>query len=189
MRAITSLIALSCLLFAVPPALAASKDVHVNERSRGDPKVFALMARQGFEQGALKRGSTLAKLCTIRTRTGRPAYTLYWFNHLTQAAEEVHGRSELIAISAAGNVLGSYDYEGDDKPRCAHGKVTPVEDPPIEDESRYVTTFAPDRLPEILGDGGDFSPASRYSRATSVDGIKLPRFAGQEGSSPGAASQ
>jgi hypothetical protein len=174
-RPITHLVALSCLLFAVAPALAGSKVANVGEPSRGDPKVFALMAQQGLEHGALKRGSTLAKLCTIRTRTGHPAYTLYWFYHLTQAAEVVHGRAELIAISGAGNVLGTYGYEGTDKPKCAEGKVFPVDDPP-GDQSQFVTTFAPDRLPEGLGDGGQFFPAPRYERAASVDGIGLPQF-------------
>jgi len=173
-RLIACLVALPCLLFAVPPAIAGSKVADVNERSRGNPRVFALMARQGFEDGELKRGSTLAKLCTIRTSAGRPAYTLYWFFHLTQAAETVHGRSEVIAISAEDNVLGSYGYDGTGRPRCADGKVFPVDDQ-IEGDARFVTTFTPDRLPDVLGDGGEFFPAHRYTRAASVDGVQLPR--------------
>jgi|WetSurMetagenome_2_1015567.scaffolds.fasta_scaffold397959_2 hypothetical protein len=172
---ITCLVPLVCLVCAVSPTHAASKVADVNEPSRGDPKVFVLMARQGFESGLLKRGSTLAKLCTIRSDSGAPAYTLYWFYHLTQAAEQVHGRAELVAISAVGNVLGRYDYEGTDKPRCAGGKVYPVDDDLSDDPARYVTTFAPDQLPKWLGDGGQFFPVTRYERASSVDGIRLPR--------------
>jgi hypothetical protein len=177
-RPIISVLTLSYLLLDVSAALAASNVAKVNEPSRGDPKVFALMARQGIEHDALKRGSTLAKLCTIRTSTGHAAYTLYWFFHLTQAAEGVHGRSELIAISAAGHVLGVYGYDAIDKPRCADGKVYPVDDLPgdLSDQSRYVTTFAPDRLPEWLGNGGPFSPVPRYERAVLVDGVGLPQI-------------
>ncbi len=179
-RLIASLIALSFVLLDVPPALAASNVAQVNEPSRGDPKVFALMARQDVENQAMKRGSTLAKLCTIRTAKRHVAYTLYWFFHLTQAAEVVHGRSELIAISAAGHVLGVYDYEGADEPKCANGKVYPVGDlaGDLSDKSRFVATFAPDRLPDSLGEGGmAFVPAPRYEHARSADGIRLPRIA------------
>ena len=173
MRPITSLVALICLLLTVPPALAAPKVAKVNEPSFGDRKVFALMARQGVEGDALKRGSTLAKLCTIRSSGRRPVYTLYWFQHLTQAAEVVHGRTELIVISAARNVLGTYDYEGTDKPTCVDQKVFPVDYLP-GDQGRFVTYFPADRLPDSLGDGGAFSPMRRYDRVRSVDGVQLP---------------
>jgi hypothetical protein len=160
--------ALACLICALPQARAASGVAGANEPSQGDPKIFALMARQGFETDALKRGSMLAKVCTIRDAAGRGAYDVYWFNHLAQAAQEADGRSELVLISAAGNVLGAYDHEGLGRPRCADVLATPG-DP----NGLLHATLAPGQIPGSLG-GGAFTPATRYEHAIKVDGIWLP---------------
>jgi hypothetical protein len=166
--ALACLVALACVLCAASQAPAAWKVAGVNEPSRGDPRIFALMARQGFESDALERGSTLAKICTIHDPAGRPAYDVYWFYHLAQAAQEGHGRSELVLISAAGNVLGAYDYEGLHRPRCADLLAAPEEGFPHP-------TLAPGQIPGSLGgDVGAFTPAPRYEHAVRVDGIWLP---------------
>jgi hypothetical protein len=172
---IAHLLAVACVLCAGVPTGAATKRASVNEPSRGDPKVLALIGQAIESVDVVKRGSTVVELCTIRDRDGDPAYTIYWFYHLTQAAVQVHGRAELVLISAAGKVLGAYDYEGLDAPRCAGGKIYPEDDFSGDNAERYVTLFPPDRLPRWLGDGGKFSRASRYRHASTVDGIRLPR--------------
>ncbi|NEX91907.1 hypothetical protein [Caulobacter sp. 17J65-9] len=179
------LLVLACLAGA-PVQARAGPFADVNEPSRGDPKIYALLARQDFEREVLARGTTLSKVCTIRTAAGRPAYDIYWFYHLTQGASEAHGRSELIVISAAGNVVGSYSYEGDDKPRCVDGEIHPVDRALADDPAPYVTTFPPDQLPSWLGDGGEFYPADRYKDAVRADGIWLPK-AREPGFEPVAA--
>lgn len=175
-RLIGHLLAIACLLCAGgDQAAAATKRAGVDEPSRGDARVFALMAQQSIEsRDVVERGSTLVKLCTIRTRDGRAAYTMYWFFHLTQAAVQVHGRSELVVVTAAGNVLGVYSYDGMDAPKCRGGKIYPVDDFSHDDYASYVTTFAPHRLPRWLGDGGEFSAAPRYESTRMVDGVRLP---------------
>ena len=157
---------------------AATRRAGVDEPSLGDARVLALMARQSIEsRDVVERGSTLVKLCTIRTHDGRASYTLYWFLHLTQAAVQVHGRSEVVVVSALGNVLGVYGYDGE-PPRCSGGKTYPVVSEFFhEDPANYVTTFPPHRLPRWLGAGEEFSPAPRYESTRVVDGVGLPNLA------------
>jgi hypothetical protein len=167
-RSSACLLALACLFGSLPQASAASPVAGADEPSRGDRRIFALMARQGFESDALARGTTLSKVCTIRDPAGRPAYDVYWFYHLTQAAQVVHGRSELVLISAAGNVLGAYDWDGVDRPTCAHIRAAPGEEFP---DGR----LTPGQLPAWLGgDASAFTPGPRYEHAVRVDGIWLP---------------
>jgi hypothetical protein len=168
---------LSAATLATFGTAAAADEARPLERSRGDPAVFAILARQGIEPAiVLASGTTLTKLCDIRHADGRASYHLYWLEHLTQAAIQVHGRAEIIVISHAGDVLGTYDSDMRERPRCAgHNSLVRTVDVADGKAEQHATTFSPSRLPHWLGGGsGFFSAATPYVTVTNVDGIALP---------------
>ena len=168
----------SLLLLLANASQVTAAVVGPNDRSEGDPRVYALLGRQGFEREQLAQGSTLQKICTIKSSSGSPEYALYWLTHLTQAAQVVHGTAEFIVISRRGNLLGTYDSDMSEQPRClGHNDIVRVVDVGTENSIRHVTPFAPKRLPKWLGGGsGFFIPAERYEGALQADGIGLPKL-------------
>lgn len=164
------------MLFSVACAQAQAESISgPHDRSKGDPSVYAILTKQGF--GSLAQGATLISLCSIRTKRGEGGYDLYWLEKLTQAAIVVHGSARIVAISRAGHVLGSYDSDMDEHPKCIGGnKIARAVDDGKEDRMVvHETKFTPDTLPHWLGGGsGFFSPQARYEGQAQVDGVKMP---------------
>jgi hypothetical protein len=145
------------------------------DRSVGDPRVFAILSKQGF--GNLARGATLTSICSIRAKDGRAGYNLFWLERLTQAAIVVHGNARIIAISQLGHVLGSYDSDMGENPRCIGGaKIARTVDGEAGSRIVHETNFVPGELPHWLGGGsGFFYPSAGYEGRAQVDGVKVPK--------------
>ncbi len=169
-------LSLALCLSAVGMRASWAADVaEPTDRSVGDPAVFALLAGQGFDRDWLDHGTTLNKICDIKFPNGRISYHLYWLEHLSQAAIQVHGQAELLVVSARTNILGTYDSDMNEKPRCLGNNRMIRAVYEIGGMGKYITAFSPDRLPVWLGGGsGFFTPGNKFVGATSADGITLP---------------
>ena len=97
---------------------------------------------------------------------------------LTQAAQVVHGSAWIVAISQSGNVLGSYDSDRGEHPRCiGEVKIARTVDGDAGAPVTHETVFAAGELPNWLGGGsGFFSTSPRYDGRAEVDGVKMPKL-------------
>jgi hypothetical protein len=159
-------------------ALIASTTAHAavdrpTDPSEGNPRILTVLSGDGL--GDLSHGVRLTKLCSVRSRRGDGAYDLYQFNRLTQAAIQVHGTARIVAISASGHLLGSYDDLSNGVGRCLGGRKLVRRNDDGASASVIETKFVPGELPASLADGQEFfARGARIGNRQVVDGVKLP---------------